>query len=73
MDVGRTMGVGIAEFHPMLLPVVGFLLGMVVVLAEPAVYVLTEQIEDVTAGHIKRRGDYGGPVHRHRPVQFPFP
>jgi hypothetical protein len=55
MDVGRTMGVGIAEFHPMLLPVVGFLLGMVVVLAEPAVYVLTEQIEDVTAGHIKRR------------------
>jgi ABC-type transport system involved in cytochrome c biogenesis permease subunit len=28
---------------------------MVVVLAEPAVYVLTEQIEDVTAGHIKRR------------------
>ncbi len=32
----------------------GFLLGMVVVLAEPAVYVLTEQVEDVTAGHIKR-------------------
>ena len=55
MEVGRVMGEGIAISHPWLLPVVGFLLGMVVVLAEPAVYVLTEQVEDVTAGHIKRR------------------
>jgi len=37
------------------LPVIGFLLGMVVVLAEPAVYVLTEQVEEVTAGHIKKK------------------
>jgi hypothetical protein len=37
-----------------LLPIIGFLLGMVVVLAEPAVYVLTEQVEDVTAGYIKK-------------------
>ena len=55
MEVGRAMGEGIATSHPWLLPVVGFLLGMVVVLAEPAVYVLTEQVEDVTAGHIKKR------------------
>ena len=55
MEVGRVMGEGIAISYPWLLPVVGFLLGMVVVLAEPAVYVLTEQVEDVTAGHIKRR------------------
>lgn len=55
MDVGRIMGEGIASFHPLLLPVIGFLLGMVVVLAEPAVYVLTEQVEEVTAGHIKRK------------------
>jgi hypothetical protein len=55
MEVGRVMGEGIAISHPWLLPVVGFLLGMVVVLAEPAVYVLTEQVEDVTAGHIKKR------------------
>ncbi len=54
MDVGRMMGEGIANFHPLLLPVIGFLLGMVVVLAEPAVYVLTQQVEEVTAGHIKR-------------------
>ncbi len=47
MEVGRVMGEGIAKFHPLLLPVIGFLLGMVVVLAEPAVYVLTEQVEEV--------------------------
>lgn len=55
MEVGRAMGEGIANFHPWLLPIIGFLLGMVVVLAEPAVYVLTVQVEEVTAGHIKRK------------------
>lgn len=55
MEVGRVMGEGLATFYPWLLPVIGFLLGMVVVLAEPAVYVLTEQVEEVTAGHIKRK------------------
>ena len=33
----------------------GFLLGVVSILAEPGVYVLTHQIEEVTAGYIKRR------------------
>ncbi|WP_353095109.1 DUF1538 domain-containing protein [Tissierella praeacuta] len=55
MEVGRVMGEGIANFYPWLLPIIGFLLGMVVVLAEPAVYVLTEQVEEVTAGHIKKK------------------
>lgn len=34
---------------------VGFVLGFVTILAEPAVYVLTHQIEDVTAGYVKRK------------------
>lgn len=55
MEVGRVMGEGIAKNYIWLLPVIGFLLGMVVVLAEPAVYVLIEQVEDVTAGHIKKK------------------
>ena len=55
MEVGRVMGEGIALSHPILLPVIGFLMGMVVVLAEPAVYVLTQQVEDVTSGYIKRK------------------
>ena len=55
MEVGRLMGWGIANSYPWLLPIIGFLLGMVVVLAEPAVYVLTEQVEEVTAGHIQKK------------------
>lgn len=55
MEVGRYMGERIAATHTWLLPVIGFVLGMVVVLAEPAVYVLTEQIEEVTAGRIQRK------------------
>ncbi|MBZ2175573.1 DUF1538 domain-containing protein [Schnuerera sp. xch1] len=56
MEVGRVIGYGIAslEFN-WILPIVGFLLGMMVVLAEPAVYVLTEQVEDVTSGHIRKK------------------
>lgn len=55
MEVGRYMGENIAATHRWLLPVIGFVLGMVVVLAEPAVWVLTEQIEEVTAGRIRRK------------------
>src|SRR5699024_5192771 len=32
-----------------------FFLGFTVILAEPAVYILNEQIEDVTSGHIKKK------------------
>lgn len=56
MEAGRILGFGIASMKPVwLLPAVGFLLGTVVVLAEPAVYVLTEQVEHVTSGHIKKK------------------
>lgn len=56
MDAGRVIGNEIASLEQVwVLPLIGFFLGMVVVLAEPAVYVLTEQVEDVTAGHIKKK------------------
>ncbi|CAM2766001.1 DUF1538 domain-containing protein [Erysipelothrix tonsillarum] len=56
MDAGRILGEGVALMpNRYLLLVIGFLLGMVVVLAEPAVYVLTEQVEEVTSGHIKKK------------------
>lgn len=56
MEVGREIGYGIASLeYKWILPLIGFGLGMVVVLAEPAVYVLTEQVEEVTSGHIKRK------------------
>ncbi len=56
MDVGRKIGYGLANGNSKaLLIIVGFVLGVVTILAEPAVYVLMEQIEDVTSGYIKRR------------------
>ena len=37
------------------LAIFGFVLGLVVVLAEPAVHVLTKQVEEVTIGAVKKR------------------
>lgn len=55
MEVGRKMGYSIASTGPKwALPAIGFFLGLVVVLAEPAVHVLTEQVEDVTSGYISK-------------------
>lgn len=56
MDVGRALGEEIALFESKVpLVAVGFLLGFVTILAEPAVHVLTNQIEDVTSGYVRKR------------------
>lgn len=52
MDMGRILGMEIAKMNNWLLIVLGFGLGLIVVLVEPAVHVLGEQIEEVTGGHI---------------------
>ena len=52
MDMGRIMGMELARLNKWALIGVGFLLGFIVVLVEPAVHVLGEQIEEVTVGHI---------------------
>jgi nitrogen regulatory protein PII len=52
MDMGRILGMQLAKMSPWILIGIGFVLGLIVVLVEPAVHVLGEQIEDVTAGHI---------------------
>lgn len=52
MDMGQVLGREIAARHHWLLPVLGFLLGMIVVLVEPAVHVLGHQIEEATGGRI---------------------
>lgn len=53
MELARVMGEGLADSK--LLPLIGFVLGLLVVLAEPAVSVLAEQVEDVTGGSIPRK------------------
>ncbi|MDL2210077.1 DUF1538 domain-containing protein [Desulfovibrio sp. OttesenSCG-928-O18] len=54
--VGKSLGMALGSFADgaALVPV-GFLLGAVVVCAEPAVWILTQQIEEVSGGYIKRK------------------
>jgi hypothetical protein len=55
MEAGSSIGYAVAslEYNWILVPI-GFVLGFTVIFAEPAVYVLNEQIENVTSGHIKK-------------------
>jgi Protein of unknown function (DUF1538). len=56
MDVGSIIGSQLAAYdNKVIIVIAGFILGMVVILTEPAVYILTEQIENVTSGYIKRK------------------
>ncbi len=56
LDVGILIGdkIGRLGSRPLIL-FIGALIGIVSILAEPAVYVLTVQIENVTSGHIRRK------------------
>lgn len=55
MPIGYKMGKDLATNNSKLLIVIGFVLGMVVVLAEPAVHVLKKQVEEVTSGGVSKR------------------
>lgn len=56
MDVGRTLGYTVASMNnEAVLISTGFALGFVTVLAEPAVHALTNQIETVTSGYVRKR------------------
>ena len=54
--VGKSLGIALGQFAngSALIPV-GLILGAVVVCAEPAVWILTQQIEEVSGGYIKRK------------------
>lgn len=54
-EVGVLLGQGLAVMETKTwLLIIAFLIGLVTILAEPAVYVLTNQIEDVTSGSVKK-------------------
>jgi len=55
MPIGYRMGHGLAEKNSAMLVVLGFVLGLVVVLAEPAIHVLKSQVEDITNGTVSKR------------------
>ena len=55
MPIGYKMGTQLAEQHPALLVGFAFILGLTVVLAEPAIHVLNRQVETVTGGAVSKR------------------
>ncbi len=56
MDLGMELGYSIALLdNKVYIVVIGLILGIVTILAEPAVYVLTNQIEDVTSGYVTEK------------------
>ena len=55
MPIGYKIGSSLAEQNPILLAIAGFILGLVVVLAEPAVHVLNKQVEEITSGGVTKR------------------
>ncbi len=55
MDVGGTIGGYLVSLDSYVFLIgIGFLLGVFTIIAEPAVHVLTQQIEEVTAGFVKK-------------------
>lgn len=56
IEVGRLLGSElIIKFSAPWVILIGFALGVVTILAEPAVAILTQQIEEVTSGYISRK------------------
>ncbi|MBR2965762.1 MAG: DUF1538 domain-containing protein [Clostridia bacterium] len=54
MPVGFKMGEELAKASPVAIAAAGFVLGLVVVLAEPAVHVLNKQVEEITGGTVSK-------------------
>ncbi len=55
MPIGYKIGAQLAERSEVLLVVFAFVIGAVVVLAEPAVHVLNKQVEKITGGAVSKR------------------
>jgi len=56
MEIGSVVGHRLASLNNKSIVIVsGFVVGLVAMLAEPSVHVLTQQIEEVTSGYIQRK------------------
>ena len=55
MPVGYKIGVDLSSYNQHYLVILSFIIGCVVVLAEPAVHVLNQQVESITNGEVTRR------------------
>lgn len=55
MPVGYKMGLQMSSLHPGLIIGLGLVMGVLVVLAEPAIHVLNAQVEEITSGYISKK------------------
>ncbi len=55
MPIGYKLGYELAQLNEGLLVLLGLIMGVLVVLAEPAIHVLNSQVEDVTGGYVSKR------------------
>ncbi len=55
MPIGYKLGFELAKSSPVFLTIFGLAMGVLVVLAEPAIHVLNQQVEDVTGGLVTKR------------------
>ena len=55
MPIGYKLGYELAQLNEGLLVVLGLVMGVLVVLAEPAIHVLNQQVEDVTGGYVSKK------------------
>ena len=55
MPIGYKMGEQLGKLNSIVLVIFGFIIGLVVVLAEPAVHVLNKQVEEITDGNVSKK------------------
>lgn len=55
MPIGFKIGSSIASYSKIWLVIFGFLIGALTVLAEPAIHVLNNQVEEITQGLVKKK------------------
>ena len=55
MPIGYKLGFELAKLNKVFLVALSLIMGVLVVLAEPAIHVLNQQVEDVTGGIVTRR------------------
>jgi hypothetical protein len=55
MPIGYKLGYELAKVNEIFLVILGLIMGVLVVLAEPAIHVLNSQVEEVTGGYVSRK------------------
>ena len=55
LSVGTMLGKALGEYASWLLIPIGFILGLVTVIAEPAIHTLNKQVEDISGGAISKK------------------